>query len=292
MQDQRHRVFSLALVVTYVSWGYNFVALKLMWSYISAPALALTRWGAMIAGLYAFCLISRVPRGIPRSDLLLVLFQGFLSLGIYMVLFLEGTTRTGPGEASIVLATAPLFTALFSALAKQEVLKRETVFWSLFAFAGVSMVVAGHGVQGGLVGDLLILGSAVVWAVATVISKPLVGKYPPATVLTVSMWGALPIILPYGYSQVLATNWAALPPVAIWHWVFVALVAGVFGFVCFYVGVKQVGASGTMIYQYAVPPLANLFAWIVLGQSLTGVQWLGFVIAFAGVFLAQRSRLR
>lgn len=293
MEPTRHRVLSLPLLATYLTWGYNFVALKVIWDYMQAPALALTRWLAMALGMLLVCRMARVPASVPKSDLLIVLLQGFLSLGVYMVLFLEGTTRTGPGEAAIVLATAPLFTALLSAAVGHERLTVPTMAWTLVAFVGVALVILGSGqkLEGKLAGDLLILASAVVWAVATVISKPLVGRHSPFTVLSVSLWGALPVMLPYGLAATLATDWLALPPVAVGHWLFIAFGAGLLGFTGFYIGVRQVGASGTMVYQYLVPPLASLFAWIVLRQALAPLQWAGFVIAFSGVVLSQRARL-
>lgn len=293
MTSAQHRAFSLPLLVTYLSWGYNFVSIKLMWREMSVPSLLLSRWILMIAGMYALCWAAKLPLTISRRELPLVLLQGFLSLGLYMVVFLEGTNRTGPGEAAIVLATAPLMTALLSAAFRQERLRPAMLAWALLAFVGVGMVVlgSGHKLKGNLFGDLLILASAALWAIATVLSKPLVGKHPPITMVTVSMWGALPIILPYSLLPFLSTNWAGLSTTAWGNLFFIAFGAGVFGFACFYVGVKQVGASGTMIYQYMVPPLANLFAWLIMGQTLSPLQWAGFVVAFTGVVMATRARI-
>ncbi len=286
--------FSVPLALTVLAWGFNFVVLKLLYVQLSPAAVGLVRWALMLGGLYVVCRLLRLPSRVRREDVPLVLLQGCLSLGIYMVLFLEGMARTTPGEAAIVLATSPIFTALFAAMVRQERLSLAVIAWALVAFAGVSLVALGgaNGLQGRILGDALILASSVVWAVSTVVSKPLVGRIPPLTMLTASMWGAAPVLLVYGLFPVLDTPWQELTPATWSLMAYVVLAAGVLGFVGFYLGVQQIGATGAMLYQYCVSPLAVLFAWVTLGNSLSPLQLLGLAVVLAGVAMGNRARVR
>lgn len=290
---------SLPLVLTVVAWSFNFIALKLVYPEIPPAVVGLSRWFLMLTGLYVLCAFARVtPKVCPRS-LPLVLLQGFLSLGVYMVLFLEGTLRTGAAEAAIVLSTAPVLTAVFAAVAGQERLRPAVLGWAAVAFGGVVLVVLGGGQptapNGGrlpekLLGDTLVFGSSVVWAISAVMSRPLVGKHPPLAMLTVSMYGALPALLVYGISPTAALAWGEVSPKAWWLLVYIALGAGVLGFAGFYAGVRQVGAPGAMLYQYCVAPLATLLQWIVLGVPMALLQLVGLVVVFVGVAMSTKSR--
>jgi drug/metabolite transporter (DMT)-like permease len=101
--------------------------------------------------------------------------------------------------------------------------------------------------------------------------------------------GALPLLLYGGWGawQVDPRSLSAVGWLSFCH---VALLSGVLAFYCFYLGVRQIGAAGATLYQFSVPPMAALFGWWLLGQGLAPVQFLGFVAALVGVYVAQRAR--
>lgn len=276
-----------------LTWGFNFVALKLVYEQMTPAAVALVRYLGMFALLVAFSVARRESLRYPRGDALRLLVLGFLSMGVYMVFFLEGMRESAPAEGAIILSTSPIFTALIAAAVGQERLNRGAFGGALLAFAGVAVVVlggsgAGHGK---LLGNALILIAAVIWAASTVYSRPLVERISPFRVLTLSMPGALIVLVPYGLRPALETPWSALMP-ATWSMLaYVAVFAGAVGFVGFYEGVRQIGGPAAMVYQYFVPVIAALSAWLVLGGTLNGVQFGGMAVVLTGVALSNRARL-
>ncbi|MBI3721211.1 MAG: DMT family transporter, partial [Fimbriimonas ginsengisoli] len=93
--------------------------------------------------------------------------------------------------------------------------ERLTLRWLLgagVAFGGVAIVQlagaqAGHG---RLIGNLLVLGSAALWALSTVAARSLLKRYDPVQLLTLAMPGAFVAAIPYGLAPALAVNWAQL----------------------------------------------------------------------------------
>lgn len=238
------------------------------------------------------CLAIREPLKYPKGEVVKLWILGFLSMGVYMVLFLEGLKGSTPAEAAILLATAPIWTALMAVVSRQEAFNWGAVGGALLAFAGVAMVVfaAGSGAHGKLMANLMVLGSAVLWAASAVISKPLLSKISPIRVLTLSLPGALPVLIPYGLTDSLNVNWQALSPVAVGMFCHVVLLAGIVGFIGFYAGVRQVGSAGAMLYQYFVPPIAALSAWIVLGTKFLPLQGVGLLVVLFGVGWSSNAR--
>lgn len=284
------------MVMTVVFWGYNFVALKFVNQQIQPLALGLIRWVMGMAGMMLLCAIIKVPLKVDRRDLPLTLLQGFFSMGLYMIIFLVGVSMTSAAEAAIILATAPIFTAICAAALKQEKLNPVVLAWAAIAFGGVSLVVLGGApasakdASSRLLGDLIMLLSSVLWAISATLSRPLVIKYSPFTVLTVSMWGAIPIWLVFGLGPTLATHFADISFVTWAHLLFVVIFAGILGFVGFYMGVSRIGAPGAMLYQYCVSPLATIFSFVVLKTGLGWLQLLGFGLVLFGVIMANRVR--
>lgn len=272
-------------------WGFNFVALKLLYLQMTPQAVSLVRFVPMYLLLVLVCRyrgesLKYGPGSLP------VLWQGFISLGLYMVLFLEGMKYTTAAEGAIVLAVAPVFSAVFSVIAKQERFTPGTVLGAIIAFVGTATVILagaknGHGTREG---NLMILGSAITWAYGAVLSKSQVTRYSPVQALTLGMPGALLILIPYGIVETLRVPWGDLTPQTWWMLLHVVVGAGAIGFLGFYEGVKKIGPAAAMLYQYFVPIVATFFAYLMLKQSLSPWQAAGLGIVILGVAIASKAR--
>lgn len=286
-------------MVAILTWAVNFVALKLLYREVEPASVALVRCLAMYAAIVAICLWQKESLRFPGENGFRINLQGFLSLGLYMVLFLEGLHRTGGAEGAILLSTSPIWTSLFAVLAGQEKFRPTLISGAIVGFAGVVLIVLGRQEEATsvssrdhFIGIALLLASAIVWAWSTVISRPLLRTLSPLRLLAISMPAALIILLPYGGVATLSTNWTEVSSTGWLTLAHVTLLAGVAGFIGFYAGVKKIGAAGAMLYQYLVPPLAALIEWAVLGHSLTWVQFVGFTVVVAGVSLASWKKER
>lgn len=275
-------------------WGFNFVAMKLL--YLEVPSLpaAIMRWILMTSTLYIAARVLKVSLKIPEGMALRVHLQGFLSMGLYMALFVKGMETTGAAEGAILLGTGPIFTLILAVLFKQETFKWSILLGTLVAFLGVSVVIgfspdAQHGTQS-LIGPALLVTSALVWAFGTVVSRPLLTEMDPMalTVWAMPAGGAVLILL--GWKEVLAVDWGHLSPLSWGMMIYFGLLAGFLGFWLFYRGVSQVGAAGAMLYQYFVAPLAAIFGFVFLHRGLNLIQFVGLLIVIVGVTFATSAR--
>lgn len=293
---------NVPLLLTVTAWGFNFVAMKRLYGegvqpdpQMSASSVALLRYVGMWVLLVLVCKARGESLRYPPGHTLRFLWMGFLSMGLYMVLFLEGMRTSTAAEGAIILGTAPVLTALIAVAAGQERFVSKTLIGTLIAFAGVCVVVlagAKHGGESRLIGNLLILTSALVWAYGSVFSRNLVSRYSPYSVLALSMPGALPLLVPYGLADSLALDYAAFRADTWFMFGWVVVAAGVIGFIGFFEGVRQIGAPAAMLYQYFVPPIAALSAFLVMGSALLPLQLVGLAVVLMGVATAQRARTR
>lgn len=285
---------NLPLTVTVLAWGFNFVGLKILYKEVSPEAVALLRFLGMWAILVAICLAAKESLKFPKEDRWRLLFFGFMSMGIYMVLFLEGLRLSSPAVTAIILNTSPIITMLLMAAMGHERLRAGAFLGAIIAFSGVVMVILSGSVsgQGSLKGNLIILLSAVAWAYCVVLMKPLLDRHSPLKVLTLSMPGALPVLLVYGLVATVQVDYGAITPMG-WSMLFhVSVISGVVAFLCFYKGVRMAGGNGAMLSMFFVPPTAAIFAWLMLGYLLLPLQLIGLAVVIAGVSLSQWSRLR
>lgn len=281
------------LLITVVSWGLNFVALKEAYREIPPPAVALLRYLVMGGALVLLCLWRRESLRLPREDAWRFLLVGFLSMGVYMVLFLEGMSGSGATEGAILLQLSPIFTAILAGAIGQERFIGKTLVGALAAFLGAGLIVAGGTAAGGensISYNFAVIGAAAVWACSVVLMRPLLMRHSPLRVLTLTMPGGLPVMVAFGISPMLAENWGAVHAYSWLMFLHIALISGVLAFLCFYEGVRRVGATGATLYQYFVPAVAMFFAAWIRHVPPTAIQVAGFVVVLGGVIFAMRVR--
>lgn len=272
-------------------WGFNFPAVKVLYQQMTPAAVTLVRFVPMYLLLLLVC--KWRGEGLRYGkDSWPVLWQGFVSLGVYLVLFMEGMKRTSAAEGAIILAAAPVLVAVFSVMAKYEKFTPGAILGCAIAFCGTAIVIGtgGKGSHGSLEGNLMVFSSAVVWAYGAVLSKPLVSKYSPIQSLTLSMPAALVVLLPYGLIPMLEAPWTSLTPTSWWMLVHVTFGAGFIGFLGFYEGVKAKGPAAAMMYQFFVPILAAGFGYLLLREKLHVWQAVGLGVVIVGVLVASRAR--
>lgn len=212
-------------------------------------------------------------------------------MGIYMVLFFEGVKRAPAGESAIILATNPIMVGVITMLLGREPKSLIRVIGSLIALAGVGLVVLGRPgalvtskeTHERLIGDFLLLLSAIAWAGSVILAKPVSAHIKPLPLLTMSMLGGLPVVLVYGWTSAMSTDWSSF---STWQWVNLGQIAfgsGVIAMVFYYRGVAELPASIASLHQFLVPVLTTLFAAILLHERLAWVQGIGLLVLLSGL---------
>lgn len=280
------------MMATVLAWGTNFVAVKVIYTQIAPSTLALTRAIPMFFALLALCKCQGLElryRGFRDATLLMGL--GALSMGVYMVFFLEALKYVTAADGAILMASSPIWVTLLACLFKQESFRPTVLLGAVVALVGVGLVTARTGplaIDPKGVG--LMLTAALCWAFSVVLSKWLMADRTPLQVLMLSMPGCFLVLLPYGFQSTVQTPWSEVHLttwLALGH---ISLLAGAVGFFGFYRAVRDIGPVGAMLHQFFVPPTAMITGVLLLGDRVIAIQIAGMCLVFAGVYLAQQAR--
>jgi len=291
--EHRHSSFSWPLFGVVLAWGYNFIAIKQLYHAFEPSGLALSRFLVMQLAVVAICKLRRMPLCYPDlKESVRLLMLGFFSMGIYTVLFFEGMKLIAPSQSAILLATSPLWVLVIDVALRHERFRIAALIGVVLSIIGVGMVVGpAHAVgKNELLGSTLILVSAFCWAATVVYSRYRTKERDPLIVLTLSMPGGLVVLIPYGWASMTSTHWSSLTGFDWLQLAHVSFFAGAYGFFAFFDGVKKIGASQAMLYQFGVPVLASLFAALILKTPPTPIQVLGMAVVITGVAIAKKPR--
>lgn len=283
------------LVLTVIFWGVNFSVVK--FALAELPPLPFNGLRFMVASATMFVLARATGHRLSfrRQHLFYLIGLGLLGNTAYQLLFIFGISFTTADNASLILATVPVWVALLGTLAGVEKVEPRGWLGVLLSLGGIILIILGsnrsaHFEFGGatLWGDGLILLATLCWSSYTLLSRPMMRHYSSASVTSFStMMGTIPLFL-ISLPSILQTDWPQVSGTALAALVF----SGIFGIALAYFfwnfGVSRLGSARTSLYSNLTPPIALLTAWLWLGETLTPQQWFGALLALAGVVLARR----
>jgi drug/metabolite transporter (DMT)-like permease len=221
---------------------------------------------------------------IPLKELLIIAIAGGLNFGLYSYTIAKGLQETTATQASIIFNTAPIFSMIFAVLFRLEK-------WSWPAFAGAIVAIAGvvistlgglHQGNGSLLGDMLMLFSAMIISFSSVLVARISKKYHPVAFTALLAFFGLLILIPFSFADIQATPWAALGLNQYLMLGFVGIIGGAVVFGCYYKCISEVGASSAMIYTFFSVPLTIFYSMIFLGEGVHHMQVIGAVVVLAG----------
>jgi len=282
----------LGLLVMALIWGINFPFIKT--SLVELPPLAFNGLRFPLAALTVF-LALRLRGGVSwpeKEDWPRLVVLGVLGNMVYQGFFIFGMNATFAGNASILLATTPVWTLAFSTLRGHENPGALVWFGILATLSGMSLVVLGGGIAIGiqsstLKGDLLMIGAAITWSAYSVGSRGMVQKYGSLPVTAWTLWvGSLGLVI-LGLPSLLQTPFEQVSPFAWFGVGYAGILAIGLAYVLWYRGVQRIGNSRTAAYVNLTPVVALAVAWLWLGEIPQPLQLLGAVVVLTGLALAR-----
>ena len=292
-------ITDLLLLSTVCIWAVNFIVVKNVISGSLEP-IAFTALRFAVASIVLLPLLrglTPAERAVNGGDRWKIVGLGLIGNTLYQIFFITALANTLPANAALILATPPIFIALIGALFKLERLTWLAWLGIFLSFGGIALVVLGStpaepssSAANPLLGDLMALGAAVMWALYTLLAAPVLKRHPPIklTALTVTA-GALPLIA-IAAPSLLTTDWASVG-LNVWLGVlYCGALAIALGYVIWNRAVQHVGAARTAVYSNLIPVLVALIAWLVRGDPLTVYHGAGAIIILTGITLTRLGR--
>jgi drug/metabolite transporter (DMT)-like permease len=279
-----------ALVITTVFWASAFAGIRAGLDAYGPGQVALFRFLVASAVLAAYAALARM-RLPERRDLPAVFLAGLLAFAVYHVALNYGEVTVSAGSASILIATAPVFTALLAVAFLGERLRALGWFGMGVSFLGSAMISLGEGE--GLRLDpsaALILLAALSTSIYFVLQKPYLEKYGALAFTTYAIWAGT--LLTLVYLPGLLSEVQTAPLGTTLAMVYLGVFPTAIAYATYAYAFSRLPAARAASFLYVIPVMAYVIAWLWLGEIPTSLSVVGGVVTLAGVLLVNIRRRR
>jgi drug/metabolite transporter (DMT)-like permease len=275
------------------------VAIKV--ALVAFPPFALAGFRFILGGvtILAWALLQRISIGTTPQELILHAINALIFIAEVGIMNI-GVQHTLASHSVVLFYTYPFFVALLAHLFLREdrlTLRRGSGM--LLAFGGVIAVFSNQhwvGAQSLLIGDLIILLSALLLSIQTIYVKKIARTIEPIHIVLWQCFLGVPgfFLLSFWWEQ---GGGESLSPAIIWALVYQGVVVAGFCFLAWTVLIRDYPPTWVSSFFMSTPLFGVIFSALVLGESLRGNLILGALLVASGLYVIthpekQRKTLR
>jgi drug/metabolite transporter (DMT)-like permease len=298
MSETNKVIIYIKLFVTAIFWGGTFIAGRVVARGVGPFSAAFLRFA--IASIFLLFITYKVENRLPpvkKSQVIPLILLGMTGVFSYNVFFFKGLKIIYAGRASVIIASNPVFIALFASYLFKERL-------TLTKFAGIVISVIGAIVvisrgrpieifQGNVgLGELFIFCCVMSWAAYSLIGKAVMKDLSPLiSVSYSSVVGAVGLSIPAYLEGMVqhVSHYSTMEWLGIFY---LGFFGTVLGFVWYYEGIKAIGATRASQFINFVPISAVVLAFFLLAEPVTSSLVIGTLMVCAGVYLTNSTYVR
>jgi len=287
-------LLGLLLILVSLAWAGSFIVVDIVTKEMDPIDLGFLRFLVATPLMFLLVVLRKKPLMLPKKEFPWMLVLGLTGVTLLYLFQFLGIHYTNAPTASVLINTNVIFIAILSSLFLHEVLTRKRIAGIVLSFIGVFVIMSSDLSKQEMafdnlffIGGILILLSAVCWALYSLVGKRLLRTYDEFVITTYAFGFGTLCYIPFVVfhlvpmlHQTSLNGWLAV--------LYLALTCSLFGYLGWYYALKHIDASKAAVFLNFIPLFTILMSFF-LGTNLT---W--FFLLVAGliiyvVYLTQRT---
>lgn len=282
----------LLLVVTI--WAGTFVATKVVLEQIPPALSALYRY--LIASVILLGVNFRNREKVKKEHYPSFIFLALTGVTLYYLFQHYGIKYTNATDAAVLISISPVFICIISWFLIGEPVRPVTVAGLILAFTGSLLVITDGKItldQWGerFWGDILILLTAVSWALYSAYGKKLLNNYSVKTLITNTTIIGTVFLIPVSLPEIARAGSYSLDWVGWANLLYLGGAASVYGYLAWYRALTKLPAVTVGSYLYFRPLLTGIIAAAALGEKVGLFVIAGGVLIILGTYLSTIKKI-
>ncbi|GAB0172666.1 MAG: EamA family transporter [Helicobacter trogontum] len=269
-------------------WSVLYVSVKILLDYLSPFELLVLQFTfgyIVLFIMHPIFLRTSLREEVPFA------IAGLCGISVYNLFLNLAIKQTYASNVSIIVATAPLFTGIFTFMLNIEKPYRNFFVGFILCLIGIILLSCGDGGVVGFnpLGDLLALISAVGWGVYSVMVIGIMKKgYNIAIATRKIVFYGLLFLIPGFFVFDFEPKWQNfIEPVVAFNFILIVLFPSALCFLMWNRATLLIGAIKTNTYVYLTPIITIIAAMIILDEQLGFYGIIGAVLTLCGVIISE-----
>ncbi|MCX7710316.1 MAG: DMT family transporter [Clostridia bacterium] len=275
------------LILTVIFWGISFISTKILLTEVPPASIAFFRQIIALVPLAAFSLFTHAFSKISFRDLLLISASGLFGIVLYFIFENTGLKYTTASNASMIVASVPIFTLFSEAIFFKLKIKPKMILCLLLSILGVYLVISINGKlelsSSTFMGNMLIIGAMVCWVIYTIQSRSLSSLYSGITITTYQTLVSVFLFIPFIAPEI--KHWKALSLVPLLNLIYLGFFCSAVAYFFYIYATKRLGATVSAAFLNLIPVVSVITSFFVLGEKITLLQTAGMLLIISSLYI-------
>lgn len=231
---------------------------------------------------------------IAKEDFPRIIAAALFGVALNMLTFFKGLSYTSPIMGAVLMVTTPMIVLILSAIIMKERMQKRKIFGIMLGLTGtITLILYGKSMvnaPNATLGNLLIFINAVSYGFYLIIVKKLMDKYNAFTFVKWIYTFGFIMVLPFGWNEFQAIEWAIVPTTIFWKIGFVVIFSTFLTYLLNLVSMRELKPTTVAVFIYLQPLFATIFAVSLGKDDLSLVKLLSAVLIFTGVYLVTQKK--
>nr|WP_218599841.1 DMT family transporter [Polaribacter sp. NJDZ03] len=284
----------IAVTIATIIYGLNYsIAKEVMPTYVKPFGFILIRVIGATTIFWVLGLFIKSQK-IEKSDYKKLLLAAIFGISLNMLSFFKGLILTTPISASVIMVTSPIMVLIFSSLLIRKAIGKLRVLGIIIGLIGTVLLItygnsSNNSGTNSNWGNFLIFVNATSYGLYLVISKSLIHKYHPITLVKWLYLIGLIFVLPFGYRDFTEISWQEMPINIYWNIGFVIVFTSCVTYLFNLYGLSKLKPTTVSVFIYLQPVIGTIYALIIGSDSLNLIKVGATILIFCGVYLVTKQ---
>jgi len=297
-QSSLDAISAITLSIVAGTWAASFIFIKVGLAEIPPITLAFIRFTVAFPVMVLITLLTGSNRGEKfrfKEDFVsfsILALTGVTLLYMFQFYSLRYTTAS---TGSILINTTVIFMAILSAAFLKEKLNASKIAGILVAFFGLFIIVSNLRLDifnlnpQELLGDGLMIASAIIWAIYSIYSKKILQSHSPIIATTIVFGLGALYLAPFTLVEspsltVMRVTWLGCISI-----LYLALVCSSFAYVAWNRALSKVETVKAGMFLYLIPIITTILSHFFLGEEIGIATVVGGAFILIGVYLTETT---
>jgi drug/metabolite transporter (DMT)-like permease len=286
----------ISIILAMTFWSLTYVWYKMVYEAYNPITTVLMRLILssiiLVLLMYPLNKLQKIQLKDLKYFVLVTFFQPFL----YFLCESFGVKLVSSTLSAVIISTIPLFSPFATAYFFKERITKLNFTGIVVSIIGVALVIfsrqEGVDIKVNPIGILLLFLAVAAGIGYSIVIKKLSGKYNSISIVTyhniIGIFFFAPLFFIFEYEHFISVGYvkeAVIPMIEL------AFFGSSFAFIFFTFSIKKIGVTKSNAFTNAIPVLTAIFAFFMLGETLTVIKMGGIGLVITGLFMSQVRRI-